>query len=305
MAPNSDQLRFAREARAGDSAWRGAAGENERQDAQSDRRAAAVACVLTACGGDASDPGRVTPTRGTPEATIARWVDTGDCSLMTDRYVSAGYRSVAEGRRACQAEADRTPPEPYRVQATSVDGDEAMVVLVVADGTRLTFWLIGDRERGWRIDGYQERPPGGAAIGAAEVIAGFERRTGERLDRLPDLSSLYYETLGFREFVEAIDKRPEDLSDRVLALVERFGALYIYVAESVDEAKRLVHGDGPDERGVHWQRRRSAVNRAPRWRADKRYGNVVLSWTAGKTRRTDRRFDLLDAILRRTARRAR
>ena len=230
---------------------------------------------LAACGGDDSDPGR-----DKPEATIARWVETGDCSLFTDRYVAAGHRSVAEGRRACQAEADRTPVEPYRVQAAHAEGDEAMVVLVVADGRRLVFSLIGEDERGWRIDDYEERRPAENAIASAEVIADFERRTGERLDRLPEVSTASYEALGFRE-IDEVRGNPEDVSDRLLALFENFGFFTIYVAESATAAKRVANG------------------------TDKRYRNVVLEWTAGETGQPDDRFDRLDSILRQITRRAR
>lgn len=226
-----------------------------------------------ACGGDDPEPGRERP-----EATVARWVDTGDCSLYTDRYFSGGYRSVAEGRRACQAEADRTPPEPYRVQAAHAEGDEAMVVLVVADGTRLVFSLVAEGERSWRIDDYEERRPARDAIASAEVIAAFERRTGERLDRLPEVSTFSYEALGFRELHEAGDD-PQD--ETLPALVENFGFFTIYVAESATAAKRLAQGD------------------------DRRYGNVVLEWTPGQGGQTDARFARLDAILRDIAGRAR
>lgn len=235
--------------------------------------------LLTACGGDGSHPGR-----DNPEATIARWVQTGDCSLFTDRYISGLFEPGAKGRRACQAEADRTPPERYRVQATRVQGDEAMVVAVVADGTRLTFWLVPSGERGWRIDGYEERSPGNDAIGTAEVIAKFERETGERLDRLPELSSLSSVVVGFREFI------PE-ASGRFQALVDRFGIFSVYVADSAGEAKRIVRSLADAEGGVPGQRR-------------KRYGNVVLFWTPGAGQ-TGRQFELLDAILRRTLRQAR
>ena len=228
---------------------------------------------VAGCGGDDPEPGRERP-----EATIARWVETGDCSLYTDRYFSAGYPSVAEGRRACQAEADRTPPEPYRVQAAHAEDDEAMVVLVVADGTRLVFSLVAEGERGWRIDDYEERRPARNAIGSAEVIAAFERRTGERLDRLPEVSTLYYEALGFRELHNAGGDQEDE---RLPALVENFGFFTVYVAESVTAAKRVAQG------------------------ADRRYGNVVLEWTPGETGQADPRFDRLDSILRDTVRRAR
>lgn len=235
----------------------------------------ALPVVPSACGGDESDPGR-----DKPEATIARWVDTGDCSLYTDRYVSAGHRSVAEGRRECQAEADRTPPQPYRVQAAHAEGDEAVVVLVVADGTRLVFSLVAEGERGWRIDDYEERRPAANSVGSAKVIAAFERRTGERLDRLPELSTVYYETLGFRDLHKAGGSQ-EGVSDRALALVENFGFFTIYVAENVTAAKQVARG------------------------SDKRYGNIVLSWTPGQNSQSDDRLERLDAILRDIARPAR
>jgi hypothetical protein len=234
-----------------------------------------LAVAPAACGGDDADPARERP-----EATIARWVQTGDCSLYTDRYFAAGNRSVAEGRRACQAEADRTPPEPYRVQAAYAEGHEATVVLVVADGTRLVFSLVTEGERGWRIDDYEERRPARNAIGSAQVIAAFERRTGERLDRLPEVSTVFYEALGFRE-IDEVRGDPERLSDRLLALVENFGFFTIYVAESATAAERLAQGP------------------------DRRYGNVVLEWTPDAGGRTDQRFDRLDALLRDIAGRAR
>lgn len=234
------------------------------------------AVLLAACGGDGSGPEPAKPERTRPEAIVARWVAEGDCSLYTDRHVAQGYRSVAEGRRACQREADRTPVQRYRVQATSADDDDAMVVLAVEDGSRLTFWLVPAGPRDWKIDGYEERRAGEALIGSVDVIETFERRTGERLDRLPDVSSIYHQTLGFPEFFEAADVRPEDLSERSEELFERFGVFSIFVAYSVAEAKRLAEGEG----------------------IEKRYRNVVLVWTPGKDGRTDHRFDLLDSILR-------
>jgi hypothetical protein len=41
-------------------------------------------------------------------------------------------------------------------------------------------------------------------------------------------------------------------------------------------------GSSAERRGIHYRR----------------YANVVLDWTAGESKRTDRRFDLLDEILR-------
>ena len=250
-----------------------------------------TALLVGACGGDdddSPDSRRPAAERARPEATIARWVKEGDCGLMTDRYVGFGYRSVAAGRRACQIEADRTPVEPYRVESARVDGDDASVVLALEDGRRFTFWLVARGQRGWAIDGYEERRPGDATVGATEVMAAFERRTGERLDRLGEVSTPTYQTLSFRE-LEMVARRGEDASRRALALVERFGGVAIYVAEDAAEAKRVMRGgSNPDERGFHY----------------KRYANVVLSWTAGKSKRTDRRFDLLDEILRRATRTA-
>jgi hypothetical protein len=235
------------------------------------------AVLLAACGGDGSDPGAAKSERSRPEATVARWVAEGDCSLYTDRHVAQGYGSVAEGRRACQAEADKTPVERYRVQTTRVDGNGAMVVLAVEGGARYTFWLVASGERDWKIDGYEERGAGEALLGSLDVIETFERRTGERLDRLPEVSSIYHQTLGFPEFFEAADVRPEDLSERSEELFERFGVFSIFVAYSVAEAKRLAEGEG----------------------IEKRYRNVVLVWTPGEDGRTDHRFDLLDSILSR------
>lgn len=227
---------------------------------------------------------------------MARWVAEGDCSLFTDRNVGEGYDSVDEGRRACQAEADRTPVEPYRVEATHVDGRDAMVVLALEDDTRYTFWLVAHDERDWRIDGFEERRPGDLALDAAGVIEAFERRTGERLDRIPELSSTSYQTLGFREFVAAARAAAGQEPERFHALIERFGAFNIFVAHSSAEAKRLVGGGRPDRRGIHWRRRKT------RWGAEKRYGNVVLSWTGGEAKRTDAGFDLLDSTLTRAVR---
>ena len=250
-----------------------------------------AALTISACGGGSRDK---------PEDTIARWVDTGDCGLMSDRYVSAGYGSAAAGRRACQKQADRTPKERYRVETTDVRDDEARVVLAVAKG-RLTFWLIPRGERGWQIDGYEERRGGNTAAGMADVMAAFERRTGERLDRLPELSSPPYEILGFREFLEAADNAADEVPDRFDELAKRFGVFNIYVASDVEAAKSVVRGD-PDERGIHWQRRRNRRGGGfSHWGADKRHANLVLSWAAGKAKRTDRSFDLLDSIVRRAA----
>lgn len=219
---------------------------------------------------------------------------------MTARFVLLGHDSVAEGRRACQAEADKTPVKPYRVKEGEVRGNEARVVLAVADGTRLTFWLIPHGVRGWRIDGYEERPPGDDSIEAADVIAAFERETGERLERLPELAGGTYETVGFPELLDP-GGSPEDVSERFLALVERFGAFNVLVAFSAEDAKRVISGPGPDSRGIHWRRPRGHTL----WTAEKRYENVVLSWTGRKTKRTDRGFDRLDGILRRAVATAR
>ena len=260
-----------------------------------------TALSLGACGGDDESPDsrRAAPERTRPEATIARWVEKGDCGLMTDRYVGAGYRSVAEGRRACQIEADKTPVEPYRVESTRRDGDDARVVLALEDGRRLTFWLIARGERGWAIDGYEERRPGDGEVGATEVMAAFERRTGERLDRLGEVSPPTYQALGLRE-VSEVAQRGKEASRRTVALVERFGAFNFFVAQDTAEAKRLIREGTPDEHGIHWRRHRGSSL----WRAEKRRANVVLSWTAGRPRRTDGRFDLLDEILRRARRTA-
>lgn len=206
---------------------------------------------------------------------MARWVAEGDCSLFTDRHVAEGYDSVDEGRRACQVEADKTPVEPYRVQTTRVNGNGAMVVAAVEGGARYTFWLVASGERDWQIDGFEERSPGDATVGAVDVIEAFERRTGERLDRIGELSPRSYVALGFREFVAAADAEPGEETERFHALVERFGVFSILVAHSAAEAKRLVEGEG----------------------IEKRYGNVVLVWTPGEDGRTDHRFDLLDSIL--------
>ena len=253
---------------------------------------AAPVLALGACGGDdddSPDSRRLAAERARPEATIARWVKKGDCGLMTDRYVGFGYRSVAEGRRACQIEADKTPVEPYRVESTRVDGDDASVVLALKDGRRFIFWLVARGERGWAIDGYEERRPGDAVVAATEVMAAFERRTGERLDRLGEASTPTYQLLSFRG-LEEVARRREDASRRALALVERFGGFNIYVAEDAAVAKRVIRGSSsPDEHGIHY----------------KRYANVVLSWTAGKSKQTDGRFDLLDEILRGATRTAR
>ncbi len=267
-------------------------------------RSAAVFLVVTAllvgaCAGDGDDStDRVggSPERAPPEATIARWVKKGDCDLMTDRYVGFEYRSVAEGRRACQIEADKTPVEPYRVESARVDGDDASVVLALEDGRRFIFWLVARGERGWAIDGYEERRPGDGAVAATEVMAAFERRTGERLQRLGEVSPPAYQVLGFRE-LRTPDRRGED----ALRLFQRFGVVYFYVAQDAAEAKRLMRGGTPDERGIHWRRHSGSSL----WRAETRRANVVLSWTARQAKRTDGRFDLLEEILRDATRTAR
>ena len=261
-----------------------------------------TALLAGACGGeddDSPDSRRARVERARPEATIARWVKKGDCALMTDRYVGFGYRSVAEGRRDCQIEADKTPVEPYRVESTRVDGDDAGVVLALRDGRRYIFWLVARGERGWAIDGYEERRPGDAAVAATEVMAAFERRTGERLDRLGEVSTPTYQALGFRELrrVAGGDEAPR----RAVALVERFGAFHFAVAQDADEAQRLMRGGTPDGRGIRWRRARASSL----WQAEKRHANVVLSWTAGRAKRTDGRFALLDETLRGATRTAR
>ena len=190
----------------------------------------------------------------------------GDCSLFTNRNVREGYRSVAEGRRACQAEADKTPVEAYRVQATRVDGDAATVVLALEDDTRYTFFLVAHGERDWRIDGFEERRPGDPALGVAEVMEAFERRTGERLDRIPELSSrAYRDPRASASSSRLRDAAPGEEPERFHALAERFGVFNIIVAHSAAEAKRVSCA--------------RADHRTPTTAAiDKRYGNVVLSW---------------------------
>ena len=254
-----------------------------------------TALSVGACGGgdESPDSRRAAPERARPEATIARWVKEGDCGLMTDRYVGAGYRSVAEGRRACQVEADKTPVEPYRVESTREDGNDAAVVLALRDGRRLTFWVVARGERGWAIDGYEERRPRDGAVSAIQVMAAFERSTGERLARLGEVSPPTYQALGLRELRD-FSRGGEELSRRAMAFVERFGAFSFLVAENAAEAERLVRDGTREERGIHWRRR----NKSSLWQAEKRYANVVLSWTAGKAKQTDARFDLLDEILR-------
>ena len=239
-----------------------------------------VALLATGCGNEPER--RASTPRPAPEATVAQWVRTGDCGLWTDRNVAQGYSSVAEGRRACQEQADRTPVERYRVQTSHVNGNRATVVLALAGDKRYVFSLVTDARRRWRLDDFEERRPERGALRTREVIEAFEAATGERLEPLRRVSGVYYEVLGFPE------------RDRQLELADRFGIFHIYVAESRREASRIVNGARPDERGIHWRRERL-------WQAEKRYGNVVLSWGAGATKRTDGRFDQLNRILARAA----
>ncbi|HWH45193.1 MAG TPA: hypothetical protein VNT32_10710 [Thermoleophilaceae bacterium] len=256
------------------------------------------ALLLAACGGREED--RRPPSAADAEAVIARWVEDGDCGLYTDRYVAGIFGPGQAGRRACQRTADDTPQEAYRVHASRVEHGEAIVTLAVAGDKRYTFWLV-PAEGGWRIDGFEERRPGDGKVGLSDVIAAVERRTGERLDRLPELSRPDYEALGLRALAGAGDAEGE-AADRAAALAERLGIFTILVAHDADLARDSVPGEGPDERGIHW--RRIGPRADPSWQANKRYGNVVLSW-AGGSRRTDHTFDLLDGILTRAARSAR
>jgi hypothetical protein len=256
--------------------------------------------LLGACGGGEAGP--ATPARAKPEATVARWVKTGDCGLFTDSYVSAGHDSVAEGRRACQVQADKTPVKPYRVETTRVRAGEAAVVLALRDGTRMTFWLVPRGTRDWRIDGYEERRSRDGTIGALEVMTAFERRTGERLARLPKLSPPTYQTLGLADVIRAGAGR-QGSSGRFHQLVEKFGVFTIHVTADVAEARWIVRGVPVDEHGLYWRRRGDGEPR--RWGAEKLYGNVVLSWTGETAKRTDHTFDRVDAILRETLGRAR
>ena len=154
--------------------------------------------------------------------------------------------------------------------------------------------LIPHGAHGWRIDGYEERRPGDDSIEAADLIAAFERETGERLERLPELAGGTYETVGFPELLDT-GARAEDVSERFLALVKRFGAFNVLVAFSAEDAKRVIRGAAPDPRGIHWRRGRSG----DLWTAEKRYENLVLTWTGSEAKRTERSFDRLDGILRR------
>ena len=87
--------------------------------------------------------------------------------------------------------------------------------------------------------------------GATEVMAAFERRTGERLDRFSEGSTPSYQTLGFHE-LEQVARQGENASRRALALVQRFGGFDIYVTEDAAEAKRLMRGAGSaKKRGIH------------------------------------------------------
>ena len=184
------------------------------------RRLAVVAALpfVTGCGGGDDRP----PAREAPRAVVARWVKEGDCRLWTDRNVKQGYRSVAEGRRACQEEADRTPVRPYRVQATFTKRRDAIVVLTVPDRTRLVFFLVPHGATTWRIDGYEERRPEKGAPEASEVEKAVEDETGIELARDPKLSSAYYEAL--------FTRRPDP----------ELGSFTIFVAESAKQAKEVA-----------------------------------------------------------------
>jgi hypothetical protein len=66
-------------------------------------------------------------------------------------------------------------------------------------------------------------------------------------------------------------------------------------ADKTPVKRYRVWGAGPYRRGIHWRRGRSG----DLWTAEKRYENLVLTWTGSEAKRTDRGFDRLDGILRR------
>ncbi len=200
--------------------------------------------LVSGCGGDGDDSGGRagrSPDRTPPETTIARWVDKGDCRLLTDRYVGFGYPSVAQGRRECQAEADETPVERYRVESARTEGRDATVVLRLRGSRTYTYWLVARGRRGWAIDGYDERRPGDGTVAAGQVLATFERRTGRRLKRSGGFSTPGYQVFSLPEIAQ-VGRRKENASREALGVVQRYGGFDIYVASDLGEAKRLVDG---------------------------------------------------------------
>jgi hypothetical protein len=80
----------------------------------------------------------------------------------------------------------------------------------------------------------------------------------------------------------------------------RYGTFSIYVLDN-DQERSLYKLDSrgsavrPDVRsGIYWQQLSASP---PSWQASKPYRNVVLQWQAGDARRTDTRWDRLDAVL--------
>lgn len=80
----------------------------------------------------------------------------------------------------------------------------------------------------------------------------------------------------------------------------RYGTFSIYVLDN-DQQRSLYKLDSrgsavrPDARsGIYWQQLSASP---PSWQASKPYRNVVLQWQAGEARRTDSRWERLDAAL--------
>ncbi len=137
--------------------------------------------------------------------------------------------------------------------------------------------------------GAGERREPAAPLTRADVTRVFEAEAGRQL-RGTTVADPAWEQLGF-----GLDPPPE--------VRREYGVFSIYVVEPGNEdavdsllrdkatGKRLAR----DERGIYWER--DSLSKT--WIANTLYGsNVVLVWfSESPTRRTDRRWERLDAIL--------
>jgi hypothetical protein len=131
---------------------------------------------------------------------------------------------------------------------------------------------------------------GGNRFTAQEVAARFAQLTGDRLVVDPAAATHGGAT------VLSLSQGQADATIQQ----NRYGTFSIYVLDN-DQERSLYTLDPRgsavrrDPRsGIYWQQ---LSDSPPSWQASKPYRNVVLQWQAGDTRRTDARWNRLDAAL--------
>jgi hypothetical protein len=135
---------------------------------------------------------------------------------------------------------------------------------------------------------------GEEATSTKDVVDHFRERTGEVLIRNSKLGGDDYEVLNLAD----IETDDGQLNERGLELADEYGAFSIYVADDKAKAEELVDGDGPDERGIYWERQTfDDPEISAAYGAEKLYGNVMLYWQGGEHRGTDRTWERLNSIL--------